>query len=369
MIMRVGDTPENLDKIVNRFDLHLGDDFINFLSRENMSITFSTYEGGKLVIVGPGHTGAVVAERNFERCMALLVEKDSIWISTFHNIIQLENGLPQGQHWNNQWDRLYLPRTSLFTGGVDLHEMARANDGHLYGVVTGHNCIARINPNEKGSFSPHWRPPFIDAIVPEDRCHLNGLCLDEGELAYVTIVAPTNKALEWKKHRDDGGLIMDIRTNEIIAEGLCMPHTPRLYKGDLWFLEAGKGYLCKINSETNEVERPLWRPGFLRGLHFYKNYAFICCSAPRDETFNGLPLDQELKDRDAEPQCALEIINMDTMEVEYSAQITGSVKEIYDVGLIENCRQPLLHGFLGDDIRKITIYGDDDTAMGPLAKR
>lgn len=369
MIKRVGDTPVNEADIVGRFDLHFSRDFVQFLSQENMSVTFTTYEGGKLIIVGPGHDGATVTERNFERCMALFVEKDNIWISTHHNVLQLENGIMEGQYWQGQWDRIYLPRTALFTGGVDMHEITRANDGHIYGVVTWYNCIARLNPDEWGSFTPYWKPHFVEKIVPEDRCHLNGLCLEDGELAYVTMVAETDSAFEWRKHRNDGGLIIDIRTNEIIARGLCMPHTPRLYNGDLWFLEAGKGYLCKMDMKTREIERVLWRPGFLRGLHFYKNYAFICCSAPRDETFTGLPLDQELEKRGEQPRCALDIINLDTMEVEHSAHITGSVKEIYDVALLEGCRQPILYGFFGEEIRNITVLGEDETGGGPINNR
>lgn len=109
--------------------------------------------------------------------------------------------------------------------------------------------------------------------------------------------------------------------------------------------------------------------GLFKGLHFYKNYAFICCSAPRDETFTGLPLDQELEKRGEESRCALDIINMDTMEVEHSAHITGSVKEIYDVALLEGCRQPILYGFFGEEIRNITVLGEDETGGGPINNR
>lgn len=371
MIMRVGDSPDREEDLVNRFDLHLSDTFIAFLAEEKISVAFTTYEAGKLIIVGPGQHKATVTERNFERCMALHVEDDqNIFISTHHNILQLENSLSPGDLHHGQWDRMYLPRSAFFTGGVDMHEIMRAKDGHLYGVVTGYNCIARIDHAERGSFSPYWRPPFIDGVVPEDRCHLNGLCLDDdGELAYVTMVSTTNKAGAWKEHRDDGGVIMDVRTNEVVGSGLCMPHTPRLRDGVLWFLEAGKGYLCTLDVTTGEVERVLWRPGFLRGLHFYKNYAFICCSAPRDQTFEGLPLDGELKKRNAEPRCALDVINLDTMEVEHSAEITGHVKEIYDVALLEDCRQPILHGFFGEEIRKITVFGEDSSSLGALKTR
>jgi len=35
----------------------------------------------------------------------------------------------------------------------------------------------------------------------------------------------------------DGGLLMDVETNEVLVRGLSMPHSPRLYAGRLWFLE------------------------------------------------------------------------------------------------------------------------------------
>ena len=30
------------------------------------------------------------------------------------------------------------------------------------------------------NFSPKWKPYFISEILPEDRCHLNGLALENG---------------------------------------------------------------------------------------------------------------------------------------------------------------------------------------------
>lgn len=360
-----GDTPKDLSMVQNPFHLELQAGFRNWLNQEGISLALTTYEAGKLIIIGPGlQGGTIITERNFERCMAIYVEDgeiENILISTHHHIWQLENGLEKGQYFEKEWDRVYMPRASYVTGGVDIHDIMRANDGHLYGVITGYNCIARITNEEKGSFSPHWKPSFIDKIVGEDRCHLNGLCLDEGELSYVTLVGESNEAGGWRAHKSDGGMIIDIRNNKVIASGLCMPHTPRLHNGALYFLEAGKGYLCRINLQTNEIERILWRPGFLRGLRFYKNYALICCSAPRDKTFEGLPLDQELEARQEAPRCALDIINLDTMKVEHSLQITGFVKEIYDVCVLENCLQPMLYGIQDDDIRKIIVLGPDRT--------
>lgn len=367
----VGDTPDDEQYAVNPFDLHLKKEFRQWIAEEEISLALTTYEGGKLIIIGPGlNQGTIVTERNFERCMAMLVEDNkNIWISTHHHIWQLENGLEQGLFFEGQWDRVYLPRSSYVTGGVDVHDLMRANDGHLYGVITGYNCIARITQDEKGSFSPYWKPPFIDQIIGEDRCHLNGLCLDGGELAYVSMVGASNENNGWRAHKTGGGLIMDMRTDEIVVDGLSMPHTPRLYKDQLWFLEAGTGYVCCYDLNNKKLERLLWRPGFLRGLRFYKNYALVCSSAPRDKTFEGLPLDEEIEKRGETPRCALDIINLDTQELEHSVEITGSVKEIYDVAILDDCRQPLLHGILGEDIRKIVVLGEDQTAKGALRER
>ncbi len=370
-IQRIGDTPVKEEDIVNRFDVHFTEEFKKWIAKENISLALTTYEGGKLIIVGPGQEGTlIVSERNFERCMALHVENHrNIWISTHHYIWQLENALEPGKLLNDQWDRTYFPRSSYVTGGVDMHEIMIANDGHLYGVVTGYNCVARISHDEKGSFSPYWKPPFIDEILPADRCHLNGMCLENGELAYVSMVSNSNEAGKWRKDRDSGGIIMDMRTDEVVVDGLCMPHTPRIHNGDLWFLEAGKGYLCKLDIKTKKVERVLWRPGFLRGLHFYKDYAFICCSCPRDKTFEGLPLDQELEKRGEKPQCSMDIIDLKTMECIHSITITGHVKEIYDVAIIEDCCQPLLYGVIGEDIRHIVVFGENKTELGALDNR
>lgn len=356
----VGDTPTDPQAIADPFHLELNNDFRQWLEAEGISLALTTYEAGKLIVIGPGiKGGTIVTERNFERCMATFVEGDNIWITTQYQIWQIENGLDQGQYFDGQWDRVYLPRMSYVTGDVDVHDIMRANDGHLYGVITGYNCIARITHDEKGSFSPHWKPPFISQIIGEDRCHLNGLSLENGELAYVSMIGKSNEKNGWRAHKNDGGFIMDIRNNAVIAQGLSMPHTPRLHDSALWFLEAGKGYVCRIDKTTRDVERVSWRPGFLRGLTFYKNYAFVCSSAPRDNTFKGLPLDEELKTRGTDPRCALDIIDLNTMELAYSVQITGSVKEIYDVAVLEDCKQPLLHGILGDEMRKIVVLGTD----------
>ena len=67
----VGDTPVDRNQIPNPFHLHFTSGFRQWLAQERVSLALTTYEGGKLIIIGPGlQGGTVVTERNFERCMA-----------------------------------------------------------------------------------------------------------------------------------------------------------------------------------------------------------------------------------------------------------------------------------------------------------
>ena len=41
------------------------------------------------------------------------------------------------------------------------------------------SCLAGLD--SRYSFVPRWRPPFISALAAEDRCHLNGLAMVDGD--------------------------------------------------------------------------------------------------------------------------------------------------------------------------------------------
>ena len=96
-------------------------------------------------------------------------------------------------------------------------------------VNTLFSCLATVS--DKGSFRPLWRPGFISALAPEDRCHLNGLAMDGTRPAYVSAVSRSDVADGWRERRHDGGVVIDVASGEIVASGLSMPHSPRLYDG------------------------------------------------------------------------------------------------------------------------------------------
>ena len=51
-----------------------------------------------------------------------------------------------------------------------------------------------------------------------------------GKPAYATCVSRSDANEGWRDYRREGGLVVDLRTNEIVCEGLSMPHSPRLYR-------------------------------------------------------------------------------------------------------------------------------------------
>jgi uncharacterized protein (TIGR03032 family) len=201
------------------------------------------------------------------------------------------------------------------------------------------------------SFEPIWVPPFIDGIVDEDRCHLNGLAMRDGAPAYVTAVSRSNTIDGWRDRRTGGGVVIDVATNKVVCEGLSMPHSPRWYDGQLWLLNSGTGELGIVEgleaARSDETAVPgrfvpkVFCPGFLRGLAFLGGYAFVGLSKPRYKRFEGLPLDQKLKDADSEPWCGLQIIDLAKGTCVDWFRIDGNISELYDVEVLPGITTPM----------------------------
>jgi tetratricopeptide (TPR) repeat protein len=163
-----------------------------------------------------------------------------------------------------------------------------------------------------------------------DKCHLNGLALREGRPRYVTILAETDEPLGWRPHKADGGMIMDIETNEILVRGLSMPHSPRWHKGRLWFLESGRGAICQYDPATKKVREIGKVPGFTRGLYLVDDVAFVGISKVRESaTFSGLPVTRLPK-----RICGVWVVDLSTGKELTHIEFTTGVDEIFSVALL-----------------------------------
>ena len=100
---------------------------------------------------------------------------------------------PPGRH-----DACFLPRSSHVTGNIQIHEMAWAGD-ELWVVNTRFSCLCTLDGS--ASFAPRWRPPFVSALAPKDRCHLNGLGMVDGRPRYVTALGETDEPAGWRANK------------------------------------------------------------------------------------------------------------------------------------------------------------------------
>ncbi len=254
-----------------------------------------------------------------------------------------------------EFDRLYVPRVGYTTGDIDVHDLAVAADGQVIFVNTLFSCLATIS--ERYNFDVVWRPPFITRLAAEDRCHLNGLALRDGQPRYVTLCGRSDVVDGWRDCRTDGGCVLDIITNDVLVEGLSMPHSPRWHDDRLWLLEAGAGWLGYVDS-NGKFERVTFCGGYPRGLAIVDRYAVVGLSLSRHEpTFQGLPLEQELARRGAVPRCGLLVVDLSSGEIAHWVRIEGKVHELYDVVALPGVRRPQALGFMTDNPAQRLVPG------------
>jgi uncharacterized protein (TIGR03032 family) len=279
--------------------------------------------------------------------MGLAVAGDRLAIGTavqiweFQNVPDVAARLdPPGRH-----DACFLPRSSHVTGNVQIHEMAWDGAGReLWFVNTRFSCLATCD--RAASFVPRWRPPFVTALEPSDRCHLNGLAMVDGRPRYVTALGATDSSAGWRKDKARGGIVMDVTSDTVIAHGLSMPHSPRWHRGRLWVCESGAGTLGHVDLNTGHYQPLAALPGFTRGLDFAGGLAFVGLSQVRESAvFSGIPITERLDE--SERTCGVCAVDLATGRVVALLRFEDAVQEVFAVQVLPR-RYPEL---INDDAR------------------
>jgi uncharacterized protein (TIGR03032 family) len=337
------------------FSLTASPEFAAWLAETNGSLALTTYQGGKFFLIGTQPDGKLsLFDRSFTSCMGVAVSADgrSLALATKYQVQRFDNVLPRGQTTPDGYDALYAPHAAWVTGDLDMHDMGWGADGRPVFVNTLFACIATVADGH--SFQTVWKPPFISALAAEDRCHLNGLAMEDGKPRYATAVSRTDTAHGWRDHRVDGGVVIDIATSEIVVEGLSMPHSPRLHDGKLWLLNSGRGEFGFVDLVARRFEPVAFCPGYARGLAFAGDHAVIGLSLPRqNQAFSGLPLDAALSERGMEPRCGLAVVSPATGTIDHWMRLEGPIRELYDVAALPGCCRPSAIGFKSEEVQHI----------------
>lgn len=325
--------------------------FTGWLEALGGSLAFTTYQAGKVFFIGVGPEGRLsIFERSFPRAMGLSCTADgrTLLLATQAQIYRFDNVLPPGAR-QGRYDAVYAPKISWITGDLDIHDVGFGRDGPVF-ANTLFNCVASVA--EGYSFRPLWRPDFVSRLAAEDRCHLNGIAVEGGLPRYATCVSRSDVVDGWRDRRANGGLVIDIATGQTVAEGLSMPHSPRLHDGALWLLQSGKGEFGRLDDDG--FTPIALCPGYARGLAMRGRYAIVGLSKPRgNRTFEGLELDAVLSSRDTEPRCGLVVIDTTSGDTVAWLRIEGVISELFDVAVLPGVRTPSAIGLLGPEILKV----------------
>lgn len=338
------------------FEYVYSDDFAALLEQLGISLLVSTYQAGKLMLVRAAGGKLSTLLRNFEEPMGLGLNErqDRLVVGTKRMVWtlaaepQIARQLdPPGRH-----DACFVPRTAHVTGAIDGHEIAIL-DGKIWLTNTLLSCLCTLDDPEYG-FVPRWRPSFVDRLVAEDRCHLNGMAIDDGKVRFVTALGATNDALGWKPDKVRGGVLLDVAANAIVAQGLCMPHSPRCHRQHVFVLNSGQGHLCIVDTQSGRLTTIAALPGYTRGLALHGHYAFVGLSLIREaDTFGGLPITERLPE--AQRQCGIHAVDLRTGQIVGFLQFTSGCAELFDIQVLRGMRFPTVIGFQDEKLDGILI--------------
>ncbi|MBP0001288.1 MAG: TIGR03032 family protein [Cyanobacteria bacterium SID2] len=309
--------------------------FPQILKQLGISLVVSTYQAGKLIVLRADGDTLNTHFRVFDKPMGVAVDREKLAIGSAYHLWELRNVPPVSERLEppGKHDACYLPRKLHVTGDIDIHEMAYTSKA-LWFINTRFSCLCTLDSVH--SFVPRWRPPFVSAYELTDRCHLNGLGLRDDRPRYVTALGATDSAEGWRKNKANGGILMDIETDEILVRGLSMPHSPRWYLDRLWVLESGCGSLATVDLPTGQLATVAELPGFTRGIDFYGDLAFIGLSQIRETAiFSGIPIA-----RQAERYCGVWVVNIMTGETVAFLRFEDAVREIFAVQVLPGIRFP-----------------------------
>lgn len=255
--------------------------FAALLARLGVSLA-TTLVPDRLALIGRDEAGALAVESApLAHAWGLAVSGDRLAVSTLREIIVYANAPRLAPHHPGrprEFDAFFAPRVSFFTGDAQIHDMALGRSGL---VVANTRFSALCAVDGEYSFKPLWRPPFVSALMPDDRCHLNGFALEGQRLAYATAFGAFDTPRGWREHPPQHGVLFDIGGERVLCEGLCLPHSPRLIDGRLYVTEMGSGKVYEIDRGNGSRRLLASLPGLTRGLCSHGGVLFVGLSRPR----------------------------------------------------------------------------------------
>ncbi|MEH2328408.1 DUF4915 domain-containing protein [Nostoc sp.] len=121
--------------------------FISWLSQAGGSVAITTYQAGKLALVGWNGQQITMLLRQFSKPMGLAVNGSRLALATHHEVCLLANAPALAYEFledqPGRYDALYLPRMTYFTGDLNIHDLEFGREG-LWVVNTRFSCLSAL---------------------------------------------------------------------------------------------------------------------------------------------------------------------------------------------------------------------------------
>jgi uncharacterized protein (TIGR03032 family) len=310
--------------------------FVQILDTCRCSLAISVYMSNRVVLASAETKNLYVESFSFHRPMGLacaLVEGElRLAIATFDQLVILADAplLAKSLPGNpGTYRHLLVPRATLYSGDIDAHDLVWAGS-QLCAANTRFSCIAAIDG--RYSFTPLWQPPFISHLMPEDRCHLNGLAVADKSIAFATAFAQTDAPRGWSGTRYSSGVLMEVPSGKIVLDGLCLPHSPRLFEGELFLLDSGYGRVLRVDPRAGKTATLAELPGFTRGLDRYGDILFVGLSRIRERPGGDPPIAEQSIDL----VCGIAALDRRNGRILGLLKFVDSYDEIFDIKVLPN---------------------------------
>lgn len=337
-------------------------EFPELLAQLNCSLLISTFQANKVLAIGSDGEKLSQLARTFDRPMGMALQNELLAVATHRDILMLANDPRLAATYPNKpnfYDALFVPRTTHFCGQLALHDLVWTHQG-LVGVNTLFSCLMHLD--SRVSFRPVWQPSYISELEPEDRCHLNGVCAVDGELKYATAFSQTDTYEGWRADKLNSGVLLDVETGDVVVGNLPMPHSPRVFDGEVFVLLSALGGIARVDVEAGTYDEVVRLPGFVRGMAKCGDYLFVATSHLRKtHKFGDTPMAQ-----DGGTMCGVTVIYVPTGAVVGQMKYENSVEEIFDIVVLEGTQRPGILGLHSDMYQRAlstpetTYWGEAD---------
>jgi uncharacterized protein (TIGR03032 family) len=314
--------------------------FVRILEVTGCSLAISVYMSSRVVLVSAENGQIFIDAFKFHRPMGIATAfadgELRLAIATFDEVVILADApllaasLPDNPA---TYQHLLVPRAVLFSGDVDAHDLAWVGN-QLCAANTRFSCIAAIDG--RYSFTPIWNPPFVTQLMPEDRCHLNGLAVADNRIVYATAFAQSDQPRGWSETRFAGGVLMQVPSGKLVLDDLCMPHSPRVFDGQLHVLDSGTGRVLRVAPERRTAELLAELPGFTRGFDRVGDVLFVGLSRIRRDRPGGVP---PIAAKGDELVCGVAAVERRQGRILGYLRFDDTYDEIFDIKVLPNFRR------------------------------